>query len=228
MGVAALELHGLSVTHGGVTALHDVSLAATAGEITVLLGANGAGKSSLFRAIMGLATSLGGVLLDGHDISRRATEDRVRAGLAWVPEGRRVFPGLTVAENLLVSSRAGHHARTQKLGEVFALFPQLAARPADRAWQLSGGQQQMLAIGRAMMADPRVYLLDEPSLGLAPAIADTLAGALRKLTSGGAAVLIGEQNAGFAEPLADRTILLRNGRLVATTADPAGDQGQLT
>jgi branched-chain amino acid transport system ATP-binding protein len=228
MGGAALELQGLTVTHGSVTALHDVSLAAPAGKITVLLGANGAGKSSLFRAVMGLATSRGAVLLDGHDISRNAVEDRVRAGLAWVPEGRRVFPGLTVAENLLVSSRARRQARAQKLAEIFALFPQLAARPGDRAWQLSGGQQQMLAIGRAMMADPRVYLLDEPSLGLAPAIAGTLADALQKLASGGAAVLIGEQNAGFSEPLADQTIRLRNGYLIPGAGNPARDQGQRT
>lgn len=226
MREAALELRRLTVTHGGVTALQDISMRAPAGQITVLLGPNGAGKSSLFRAVMGLATSRGAILLDGQDIARQATEDRVRAGLAWVPEGRRVFPGLTVSENLLVSSRARHHVRAQRCADVFALFPQLAARPDDRAWQLSGGQQQMLAIGRAMMADPQVYLLDEPSLGLAPAIADTLAVALRNLASGGAAVLIGEQNAGFAEPLADRTIGLRNGQLVPPTGDQRDHQGQ--
>lgn len=224
MSGLALEIQGLTVSHGGVTAIRDISLAAPAGEITALLGANGAGKSSLFRAVMGLATTRGGIFLDGHDITGLTTEDRVRSGLAWVPEGRRVFPGMTVTENLLVASRAEHRVRQQKRDEVFALFPQLAARPTDHAWQLSGGQQQMLAIGRAMMATPRVYLLDEPSLGLAPGIADTLATALRNLASGETTVIIGEQNAGFAKPLADHVILLRNGERV-----PEGDgQGQIT
>lgn len=224
MNPFALEIQGLTVSHGGVSAIRDISLAAPAGAVTVLLGANGAGKSSLFRAIMGLATAHGGILLDGCDISGLTTEDRVRAGLAWVPEGRRVFPGMTVTENLLVASRAEHRARQQKLDEVFALFPQLAGRPTDRAWQLSGGQQQMLAIGRAMMASPRVYLLDEPSLGLAPGIADILAKALRNLASGETTVIIGEQNTGFAKPLADHVILLRNGKRV-----PESDgQGQVT
>ena len=224
MSGPALEIQGLTVSHGGVTAIRDISLAAPAGEITALLGANGAGKSSLFRAVMGLATTRGGIFLDGHDITGLTTEDRVRSGLAWVPEGRRVFPGMTVTENLLVASRAEHRVRQQKRDEVFALFPQLAARPTDHAWQLSGGQQQMLAIGRAMMATPRVYLLDEPSLGLAPGIADTLATALRNLASGETTVIIGEQNAGFAKPLADHVILLRNGERV-----PEGDgQGQIT
>lgn len=224
MGPIALEIQGLTVSHGGVTAIRDISLAAPAGNVTVLLGANGAGKSSLFRAIMGLATADGGILLEGRDISGLATEDRVRAGLAWVPEGRRVFPGMTVRENLLVASRSEHRARQQKLEAVFALFPQLAGRPADRAWQLSGGQQQMLAIGRAMMASPRVYLLDEPSLGLAPGIAETLATALRNLASDQTTVIIGEQNAGFTEPLADHVIRLRNGERVGESSG----QGQVT
>lgn len=220
----ALDIRDLTVTHGGVVAIHDVSFAARSGEITVLLGANGAGKSSLLRAVIGLASSTGRISLGGTNISGRPTEDRVRLGLAWVPEGRRVFPGLTVAENLLVASLSRHPERQQKLEEVFSLFPQLAGRPADHAWQLSGGQQQMLAIGRAIMAKPHVYLLDEPSLGLAPAVADAVAIALQKLASAGAAVIIGEQNAGFVRPIADETILLRNGQVATASAG----QGQVT
>lgn len=219
----ALDIRNLTVTHGGVAAIRDASFSALAGQITVLLGANGAGKSSLLRAVIGLASSSGGVSLGGTDISRHPTEDRVRLGLAWVPEGRRVFPGLTVVENLQVASLSRPIARRQKLEEVFSLFPQLAARPTDHAWQLSGGQQQMLAIGRAIMAEPRVYLLDEPSLGLAPAVADSVATALRKLTSDGAAMIIGEQNTGFVRPISDKTIMLHNGRIVTTAAD----QGQV-
>lgn len=220
----ALHIRNLSVTHGGVAAIHDVSISVLAGETAVLLGANGAGKSSLLRAVIGLASSTGSVSLGGTDISQCTTEDRVRLGLAWVPEGRRVFPGLTVAENLLVASLSRHAERQRKLEEVFSLFPQLAGRPSDHAWQLSGGQQQMLAIGRAIMAKPMVYLLDEPSLGLAPAVAKSVAIALQQLASGGAAILIGEQNAGFVRSIADKTIMLRNGQITTAPAD----QGQLT
>lgn len=209
-----LEIRNLSVTHNGVTAVSDASLSAAAGEITVLLGANGAGKSSLLRAVIGLAASTGTIHLDGQDISARATEDRIRDGIAWVPEGRRVFPGMTVAENLLVAGPDRPAPRTQRMEEVFDLFPQLAARPTDRAWQLSGGQQQMLAIGRALMAKPKLYLLDEPSLGLAPRITGAVADSLRALAAGDSAVLVAEQNVGFAEPLADRTLFLRNGEIV--------------
>lgn len=210
----ALDIRGLSVTYSGVTAVSKASFMAAAGEITVLLGANGAGKSSLLRALIGLATSTGTVLLDGTEISDHPTEDRIQSGIAWVPEGRRVFPGMTVAENLLVAGPANKALREARVEEVFDLFPQLAERPTDRAWQLSGGQQQMLAIGRALMAKPKVYLLDEPSLGLAPRITGTVATSLRKLAADGAAVLVAEQNAGFANPLADQTILLRNGMIV--------------
>lgn len=209
----ALQIHGLTVRHGAVTAVSGATLSAAPGEITCLLGVNGAGKSSLLRAVMGLASAVGRIELSGRDITALSTEDRVRAGLAYVPEGRRVFPGLTVAENLLVAgpNRAGE--RLARLDEVYELFPQLAQRPTDRAWQLSGGQQQMLAIGRALMSRPDVYLLDEPTLGLAPRIIDDVAESLRRLAQAGAAVLVAEQNAGFAARLADRTIMMRTGRV---------------
>ena len=209
-----LEVRNVTVRHGGVTAVRNASLTAHAGEITALLGVNGAGKTSLLRGIVGLAATDGEIRLDGSKIGALATEDRINAGIAWVPEGRRVFPGLTVAENLEVASQADITSRRERLAGVVALFPQLAGRLGDRAWQLSGGQQQMLAIGRALMARPRVYLLDEPSLGLSPAVADILAESLRTLTAEGAAVVLAEQNAGFAQLLAGRRCMLRNGEIV--------------
>ncbi|MEK9707657.1 MAG: ABC transporter ATP-binding protein [Alphaproteobacteria bacterium] len=209
-----LEVRNVTVRHGGVTAVRNASLTAHAGEITALLGVNGAGKTSLLRGIVGLAATDGEIRLDGSEVGALATEDRINAGIAWVPEGRRVFPGLTVAENLEVASQADITSRRERLAGVVALFPQLAGRLGDRAWQLSGGQQQMLAIGRALMARPRVYLLDEPSLGLSPAVAAILAESLRTLTAEGAAVVLAEQNAGFAQLLAGRRCMLRNGEIV--------------
>lgn len=214
-----LEIQNLTVTHSGVIAVSGASFSAMSGEITVLLGANGAGKSSLLRALIGLATSTGAIHLDGQDISGQTTEDRIHSGIAWVPEGRRVFPGMTVAENLLVAGPASTAIRAERVEEVFDLFPQLAARPADRAWQLSGGQQQMLAIGRALMAKPKLYLLDEPSLGLAPRITGAVADSLRALAASDAAVLVAEQNVGFARPLADKILLLRNSKIVPPEPD---------
>jgi branched-chain amino acid transport system ATP-binding protein len=215
MTTPGLQIEGLTVRHGAVTAVSNASLSAAPGEVTCLLGMNGAGKSSLLRAIIGLAASDGAIAVSGHDISQMATEHRIRAGIAYVPEGRRVFPGLTVAENLLVAGPARNADRQERLATVFELFPQLAQRPADRAWQLSGGQQQMLAIGRALMARPDIYLLDEPTLGLSPRVIDDVAESLARLVQTGAAVLVAEQNAGFAAHVADRTILIQTGRIVA-------------
>ena len=208
MNQPALQIEALSVSHGAVIALREVTFKAQAGEITALIGANGVGKSSLLRAIIGLTTSEGDILLHGNNVNHLVTEDRIRAGLALVPEGRRVFPGMTVEENLLVGGIRGRAQRRLSIDEVYALFPPLAARPSDRAWQLSGGQQQMLAIGRALMAQPRVFLLDEPSLGLAPRIARDVAESLKAVAAKGAAVVIAEQNSGFVNPIADRKITL--------------------
>jgi len=210
---AALQIENLTVRHGAVTAVAGASLAASPGAITCLVGVNGAGKSSLLRAIVGLASSDGDIHLGARDISQLSTEARIRTGLAYVPEGRRVFPGLTVGENLLVAGPSGTRTRRQRLDDALDLFPQLKPRIHDRAWQLSGGQQQMLAIGRALMARPDVYLLDEPTLGLAPQIIDDVAASLRQLSASGAAILVAEQNAGFAERVADETIMIRTGRI---------------
>jgi branched-chain amino acid transport system ATP-binding protein len=209
----SLHVESLTVSHGAVTALRDVTFTARSGEITALIGTNGAGKSSLLRAIIGLASSKGDIFFQGDNINHLATEDRIRAGLALVPEGRRVFPGMTVEENLLVGGIRGRAERRLSIDEVYALFPPLADRPSDRAWQLSGGQQQMLAIGRALMARPRIFLLDEPSLGLSPRIARDVAESLKALTEKGAAVVIAEQNSGFVQPIADRTLTLSNGQM---------------
>jgi len=217
----ALQIENLTVRHGAVVAVTGASLRAAPGAITCLLGVNGAGKSSLLRAIVGLAASEGSIRLGARDVSQLPIEARIRAGLAYVPEGRRVFPGLTVGENLLVSGPAGARARRQRLDDTLDLFPQLRPRIHDRAWQLSGGQQQMLAIGRALMARPDVYLLDEPTLGLAPQIIDDVAGSLRRLSQSGAAILMAEQNAGFAERIADEIVTIRTG-FVRPAGSPAG------
>lgn len=211
---ATLQIKNLTVRHGSVVAVADVSLDAAPGAITCLVGVNGAGKSSLLRALVGLASSEGNIRLGAQDISRMSTEARIRAGLAYVPEGRRVFPGLTVGENLLVAGPSDAKERRKRFDDTLDLFPQLAARTNDRAWQLSGGQQQMLAIGRALMAQPDVYLLDEPTLGLAPQIIDDVAAALRELSASGAAILVAEQNAVFAERVADKSVAIHTGRIV--------------
>jgi branched-chain amino acid transport system ATP-binding protein len=217
---ATLQIEGLTVRHGGVVAVADASLRAAPGAITCLVGMNGAGKSSLLRAIVGLALSEGEIRLGTQQLTKLPIEARIHAGLAYVPEGRRVFPGLTVGENLLVSGPSGARVRRQRLDKALDLFPQLKPRIHDRAWQLSGGQQQMLAIGRALMAEPDVYLLDEPTLGLAPQIIDDVAGSLRQLSASGAAILVAEQNAGFAERIADEVVMIQTGRIVAGSVQP--------
>ena len=216
---AGLQIENLTVRHGAVVAVAGAFLHASPGAITCLVGVNGAGKSSLLRAIVGLASSKGNIRLGARDISQLPTEARIRAGLAYVPEGRRVFPGLTVGENLLVSGPSNSRVRRQRLDDALDLFPQLRPRIHDRAWQLSGGQQQMLAIGRALMAQPDVYLLDEPTLGLAPQIIDDVAASLRRLSESGAAILVAEQNAIFAERIADETVIIRTGNILPAGVD---------
>ncbi len=211
---AALQVENLTVRHGAVVAVADASFDSAPGAITCLVGVNGAGKSSLLRALVGLAAAKGNIRLGAQEISQLPTEARIRAGLAYVPEGRRVFPGLTVGENLLVAGPSDAKERRKRFDDALDLFPQLTARTNDRAWQLSGGQQQMLAIGRALMAQPDVYLLDEPTLGLAPQIIDDVAAALRELSASGAAILVAEQNAVFAERVADKSVAIRTGRIV--------------
>ncbi|MBX6368018.1 MAG: ABC transporter ATP-binding protein [Rhodospirillales bacterium] len=211
-----LSVERLSVGEGAFLALDEVSLSLGRGEALALLGANGAGKTTLLRALVGLAPVRSGTIrIDGEDVTRLPPERRARLGIGYVPEGRRVFPGMSVRDNLEVAAREGAAARRRLLAEVYELFPDLAAREETAAWQLSGGQQQMLAIGRALMTRPKLLLLDEPSLGLAPKLAAELFARIATIAEGGTAVLLAEQNVARAARVASRAVLLRLGRVIA-------------
>jgi branched-chain amino acid transport system ATP-binding protein len=213
-----LEAQELQVRYGRVQAVRGVSLAIEAGEIVAVLGANGAGKSSLLKALMGLAPLAGGrILLDGVDISRRLPSQRMRRHVVLVPEGRRIVTSLTVHENLLMGAfvRADARAVEAEILEIYRRFPNLAARRNAPASVLSGGEQQMLAIGRGLLADPKLMMLDEPSLGLSPRLTKevfALIGELRRTR--GLAILLVEQNTHQALALADRAYVLELGRKV--------------
>ncbi len=227
MDTAALSVERLRVEHGGVRAVSEVTLAVAPGEVVAVLGANGAGKSSLLRATMGLGTCEGTVRLAGVDVSRKPAWARARAGLAYVPEGRRLFPGLTARENLDVAARVGAAERRERMARVLALFPAIAARLDARGWTLSGGEQQRVAIGRALMQAPRALMLDEPTLGLAPALAREVFAALRRIAASGVAVLVAEQNALGVLATADRAAVLVRGVLAREMAAGALDTTDL-
>jgi len=219
---ALLNIDGLSVAYGQVSALRDVSISINAGEAVALVGANGAGKSTLFKSIVGfLRPRSGRIQFLGRDMAGVSPERRARLGLGYAPEGRRVFPGMTVRENLEVAVFASKGEREQRLQRAFALFPQLAERHAQLAWQLSGGQQQMLAIGRALMGRPRLLLLDEPSLGLSPKLADEVLAAVRVIIQDGTAVLLAEQNVRKALTYCERAYVLEIGKVVLSGASSA-------
>jgi len=210
-----LELDGLEVRYGAIPAVRGVSLAVEEGEVLALVGANGAGKSTTLKAVIGLVQpSAGQIRLGGASTGGRPTAEIVRAGVALCPEGRRVFPELTVLKNLL----AGAYARRDRRGveadleEVFRYLPVLRARRRQLAGSLSGGEQQMLAIARALMARPRILLLDEPTLGLAPLLVQEIARLVRDIRARGVAILLAEQNAFWALQLADRALGLETGR----------------
>ena len=219
-----LEIADLTVTYGAVRALDGVSLTVAEGTVTAVLGANGAGKTSLLRAINGLVRARAGqVRLDGHELTRRAPEDVVRLGVSHVPEGRGVITELTVEENLRLGAlwRRDAPAMRADLDLVYAMFPALGERRRREAVTLSGGERQMLAIGRALMSRPRVLLLDEPSLGLAPRIITQIMAVVRTLRDEQRmTVLLVEQNARSALSIADAAVVLNVGRVVAT-GDPA-------
>ncbi len=213
-----LELHGLAVTYGQHRALKGVSLHVATGEIVVILGANGAGKTSLLQAAAGLIPADGGsrVLLDGQSLSAMPPHRIVEAGLALVPEGRGIFGELSVRENLLLGAFA-QRARGQQadnLERVLSLFPKLAERSAQLARTMSGGEQQMVAIGRALMSAPTILMLDEPSLGLSPLLCIELFKALQAVRATGVGILLVEQNARQSLAIADRAYLLENGEIV--------------
>ncbi|WP_043336812.1 ABC transporter ATP-binding protein [Belnapia moabensis] len=216
MTAPLLEVDRVSASYGAVQALSDVSIQVMPGEIVTLIGANGAGKSTLLMTICGAPKPRAGrILLGGEDITGEATHLTMRRGVAQSPEGRRIFPRMSVHENLLMGAQALVKGDpTPQLEQVFALFPRLKERIGQRGGTLSGGEQQMLAIGRALMSKPRLLLLDEPSLGLAPLVVRQIFGAIRQLNeSTGLTVLLVEQNANQALRLAHRGYVLVNGRI---------------
>ena len=213
-----LEVRDATVTYGAAPALSGVSLRLDEAELGVILGPNGAGKTTLINALAGLLPlAAGALVLEGRDLSRLARHRFCEEGIALVPEGRRLFPGMSVRENLELGAyrRAARERRAQTLENVLGVFPVLRERLGVPAGALSGGQQQMLAIGRAMMACPRLLLLDEPSLGLSPAVVLELFRVVREINASGVAVLLVEQNVALALDLARRAYVLEEGRIVA-------------
>ena len=213
-----LDISELRVSYGAMEVVHGLDLHMEAGDFVTVLGANGAGKTTMMRGICGIASHVATRLtVAGRDIAKQKTHVRVNAGLSLVPEGREVFPTLSVVENL----RAAHDSKRDvtrtfdsAMNEVVALFPRLRERVGQMAGTLSGGEQQMLAIGRALVQEPQVLLLDEPSLGLAPIMVDDVMAALDRLNRNGLTILMVEQDTARALDVASRALVLRNGRVV--------------
>ena len=223
MSERVLDVDALEVRYGAIHALRGVSFHADAGEIVTLIGSNGAGKSTLLRAISGLlAPSRGRVRLAGQDVAGARPERIVALGCSHVPEGRRIFANLTVLENLQMGAWPRHKRASANLERVFALFPRLRERLSQAGGTLSGGEQQMLAIGRALMGDPRVLLLDEPSLGLAPKLVRQIFDGISEIAKGGLTILLVEQNTRLALETAHRAHVLVTGEVVL-----GGESGEL-
>ena len=215
-----LETSGLTSHYGRIPALKGIDLKIEPGELVALVGANGAGKTTLLRVLSGVQrVTSGRVWFEGADITTARPDRRVRLGIAQVPEGRQVFGPLSVEDNLLLGAyvRPNHEARSA-LASVYELFPALAERRKSPAGMLSGGQQQMLAIGRALMAGPRLLLLDEPSMGLAPRLVAEIYAAIRRLREAGTTIFLVDQNARAALAIADRGYVLETGRVVLAGA----------
>jgi branched-chain amino acid transport system ATP-binding protein len=214
--VSLLAVDRLAVHYGGIRAVQGVSLEVSEGETICVIGANGAGKSTMLRALVGLAAAAAGTITyGGRDVTRLPVHERARLGLSLVPEGRGIFPRMTVTENLLMGAyqhRDGGAIR-QDLQRVLALFPRLAERQAQVAGTLSGGEQQMLAVGRALMSRPKLLLLDEPSMGLAPLVVEKIFATLREVAAQGVTLILVEQNANLALQISDRGYVLDNGRV---------------
>jgi branched-chain amino acid transport system ATP-binding protein len=218
VGRPRLELADVEAAYGDLRAVLGVSLSIGAGEIVALLGPNGAGKSTLLRTVAGLLRPRAGTIRwDGEDLTRIDAHRIVERGIALVPEGRRLFGGMTVTENLELGAFAprARLARAASLDRVFALFPALAERRRQRVAALSGGQQQMVAVGRALMANPRLLMLDEPSLGIAPQLVQAILEVLVTINAAGVGILLVEQNVQAALGLAHRGYVLETGRIVA-------------
>jgi branched-chain amino acid transport system ATP-binding protein len=215
--VFSLKVDGLTVRYGRLTAVNAVSMEVAAGDVVAVVGANGAGKTSLLSGISGAVPSAGGrVLLDEVDLTRRSIHRRVRFGLMQVPEGRRIIAPLTVEENLLLGAYAvrGRAAQREPIEDVFELFPALQQRRALAGGLLSGGEQQMLAIGRALMSRPKVLLLDEPSMGLAPNVFDRVLEVIKEIAARGVAIVMVEQNLAAALEVARYVYMLDHGEAV--------------
>jgi branched-chain amino acid transport system ATP-binding protein len=216
---ALLVTEGLDLAYGELVACRDISITVASGEIVTLIGANGAGKTTLLRAIAGALTPrVGTIRFDGRDITRSPAYERIQLGIALVPEGRHVFPYLSVRENLELGGfkYRKQPAKVRRLIEMtFEMFPQLRGRSAQSAGTLSGGEQQMLALGRAMMSEPRLLCLDEPSLGLAPRIVENIFRTILAINGAGTSVLLVEQNARYALQTASRGYVLQTGAIAA-------------
>lgn len=219
------EIKDLKINFGGIQALKGISLKVEEGEIVTLIGANGAGKTTTLRTSSGLERPAeGAIFLDGKEITKTSPRHRVKAGLIHVPEGRRVFPQMTVMENLDLGSflRRDRSATQSDLRRIFDAFPVLADRKNQLAGTLSGGEQQMLAMGRGLMADPRVLLLDEPSMGLAPLFVQEIFDIITRIRETGTTILLVEQNANMALRIASRAYVLETGNIVLS-----GDAAEL-
>jgi branched-chain amino acid transport system ATP-binding protein len=213
-----LEIHGLSAWHGEARVLADVSLSVQAGEVVTLVGRNGAGKTTLLRSVMGLHRQIeGAIRLDGSELGHRSPDSRARAGLGWVPDDRGIYASLTVLEHLLLPPVV--HPDAWSLDQVYEAFPVLADRRSSMGTQLSGGEQQMLAMARVLRMGSRLLLLDEPSEGLAPVIVQRIGEIIREIKQTGVAVLLVEQNVKFAATVADRHYLLSQGQIVESLSN---------
>jgi branched-chain amino acid transport system ATP-binding protein len=220
-----LEVTGLCAGYGDTQILHGVDISAGAGEVVALLGPNGAGKSTLNKVLSGIVPrSAGSIVFDGTDLGGAAADEIVARGLIHVPEGRRVFPNLSVLENLeLGSYRRGRESRAQNIERVCSIFPRLRQRLSQSAGTLSGGEQQMLAIGRGLMAEPKLLILDEPSLGLSPLLVEELFSLIKSINEEGLAILLVEQNVARSLEIAGRAYVMEQGRisLAGTAAELA-------
>ncbi|HEX3588492.1 MAG TPA: ABC transporter ATP-binding protein [Pseudonocardiaceae bacterium] len=219
--MALLEISDVTIRYGAITAVNGFTGSVSDGDVAVVLGANGAGKTSLLRAVVGLVPKAGGrVTFDGHDVTSWRTHRIAHAGIALVPEGRRMFSPMSVRDNLVM----GAYARTStkdtaaRLADVYDRFPVLAERRNRPAGLLSGGEQQMLAFGRALMSSPRLMMMDEPSMGLAPVAVDVVMTTVQSIASSGIAVLMVEQNAAMARELATKSIVMERGEITEVAA----------
>ena len=210
-----LRVKNLRVYHGIIEAVHGINIEVPLGKCVALLGPNGAGKTSTISAITGVAKSEGSIFFEEKNLSSLSVEDRIKEGISVSPEGRRVFANLTVEENLVLGGALKPKGRPDRIAEWFEIFPILGERKAQSAGTLSGGEQQMLAIARALMSEPKILLLDEPSLGLAPKIASQIFEMIKKLKQESTTILLVEQNATQALKLSDYAYFLNNGHILA-------------